>query len=250
MKILFALLLAVGFGVSATHATSEVLSVNAVGYIKADLTAGKLAMLQNTFLTMDGGDATPSKLFGDDLPVGTRVFVWDAQAEQPGYRIARYQESFGPPPNFTASTNWSEVGVLLNPGDGLWVDIPDDGVDSSFQIYFMGEVPASPNIELPIVEGLNLIGPAYPVDVVFSETSLGQAPSLDDAVFVWNNEEGGYTISRYQESFGPPPTFTASTNWTRPELVIPANQGFWYQSNASRTWIIDRPWGDNFPKSE
>ena len=220
-------------------ADQSVFSQNAVGYVKINMEPGQLAMLHNTFEPLDPGvDPTPSAVFGSSLPVGTRLFVWDADSQS--YQTDTFREEIGPPPTLTVTTNWAFDVFILDPGTAFWLEIPAN-TDGDTDVVLLGQVPELSEAQVPIFEGLNMVAYSFPTEVEWTETELAQNASVGDRIFFWNTETGSYNQSIYRVEIGPPPDLIETTSWSF-EITIPAGKGFWYQSADSKTWSENKPY--------
>ncbi len=221
-------------------ASAQVYSQNAVGYVKVEVPRGTLSMLRNDFKDMEGETLTPDRVFGNTLPVDTKVYVWDAS--QQNYLISTYRIEVGPPPTFTTTTNWSSDALVLERGVGFWLQIPQSAPSTNYTVYLMGEVPNDQDATISIEDGLNLIAYSYPVEVTWTNSNLAKSAVVDDAVYYWDDSIQNYYINRYRVEVGPPPTFTTSTNWSIPEMVIPAGKGFWFLTSQTNVWTENKPY--------
>jgi hypothetical protein len=240
MKKILAAILAVGMIAGVASAESNVLSRNAVGYVKTTVQPGDFAMLHNTLLPLDAEPATPSKVFGDSLPVGSQIFLWNSVSQT--YQISSYEETVGPPPTFVTSTNWSLDTAELSPGVAFWVALPDDAPAADYDITIMGEVPSDASLSVDVVAGFNMVAYPFPVSVAWTNTILSQNAEIGDQVFLWNVDSKGYQVAAYEEVTGPPPTFTVSSNWVPSTLVIEPGAGIWYQTSSGKTWSETKPY--------
>jgi hypothetical protein len=63
---------------TVAQAQTQVLSRNAVGYVKITAERGKLVLGRSDFESLDGsGGITVSNLFGDQVPANSAVYLWD-----------------------------------------------------------------------------------------------------------------------------------------------------------------------------
>jgi hypothetical protein len=238
MKKILAAILAVGMiaGVASAQTSSNVFSQNAVGYVKAAIQPGEFSLLAQPFNSIDG-DPTPSNVFGDTLPVGSRIFVWDPVSST--YSIETYQTTTAGLPPVT-TTNWAPNAALLQPGKGFWVQISQDA-GSAVDVTLMGEVPAATATTVDLVSGFTMAAVPYPVDITVEETAIGQNPTVGDRVFLWSDASQSYTIVTYQTTTaGLPPVTT--TNWVPSNVSIPAGSGFWYEGSSARSPSVTKPY--------
>ena len=196
-------------------------------------------MLRNDFVNPEGGDVAPSKLFGNILPVGTRILKWKTDGT-PGYEISTYAIEFGPPPTFTPSTNWTPDTMSLERGGGFWVQIPETAPEASYAVTVSGEVPAEAEASQPVAEGLNMLAYMFPAEIMWTNTTLAAKAAVGDIVYLWDGSK--YDISTYSIEFGPPPTFTPTTNWSIPSMRIPVGRSVWYKAAAADTWTETSPY--------
>ena len=82
---------------------TNVLSQNAGGYVKVSINEGDLAMVSYDFLDIDGNPTTASDVIGDQLPLGSRLFLWDAGSQ--AYVIENFQAGLK-----AAADAWAGVG--------------------------------------------------------------------------------------------------------------------------------------------
>ena len=236
-----------GLGTAAivSIAQTRVVSNNVVGYFTLTVNRGTMVMLRNDFLGQDGETPTPEAVFGSSLPAGTEILLWDTTKTPPSYTISEYKATLGPPPTFTATTNWTQA-LSLNRGTGFWLKIPETAPQEVYTVLVAGTVPDDTEHSAPIAENLNMAAYAFPADVLWTNTSLAKSASEGDEVYLWrkNESEGtwGYQINTYKTTLGPPPTFTPTTEWTIKDMVIPVGRAIWYRSATAKTWTEDRPY--------
>jgi len=211
---------------SAYAQTNQVLSVNAVGYVKVDLLAtNKLHLLANNFEPLSGPIAI-SNTFAS-LPAGTTVYLWDevAQSYKPG--ISR--SLFGWPP---AGSNRLERGSsFFLKTAGLATNV------ASYSVYLMGEVPDSstaPTSSYNTAVGLKLVGNSYPVSTRWTNTSLAKSVSPGSIIYVWDAVSQSYGAGISKSLFGWPP---AGNN-----LVLNPGQGYIVKTTNSVGYSESKPY--------
>lgn len=232
----------VALGAVVAIAQQAVYSSNVVGFVTVDVPRGGMIMLRNDFVSPDGGDVSPSKLFGDTLPVGAEVLKWVTTGETPGYAISTYEVTKGPPPLFPIiGTNWTPDTVSLERGGGFWVRIPESAPNASYTVTVSGEVPDEAESTVPVAEGLNMLAYMFPAEVLWTNTTLAAKAEVGDEVYLWDGTQ--YTISTFEVLKGPPPLFTPiSTNWSLPDMKIPVGRSVWYRAAEADTWTEESPY--------
>ncbi len=237
----------VGLGLwmpTPSDASGEAYSVNVVGYLALELPRG-YSLVRFDFLEMEG-TATPSRVFGNQLPPGSELLCWNGT----NYVTDRFAIQTGPPPFFPVlGTNWLSDTLDLSLGTGFWVTIPTNAAQAAYTVYVAGEVPGAltvPSNLVEIAEGYNLVGYSYPVDTAWTSTTLAAQAAVGDEMLMWNSEQKAFIANRFREEMGPPPSFPIlGTNWVYPGAVVPMGNAFWYRRVAGAgdvDWIETKPY--------
>lgn len=217
MKKTTAILLGSLIASSAALAQSNVLSRNAVGYIKQSAPANQLNMVSLTFESMDGAAYTVTNLIGSQLPVGSSVFIWNRAN-------ATYVTE-----NRTRS-GWTPGTNVINRGDGLFIRSA-----AGTNVFFMGEVPDSttaPSTALGQVSGLSMYSYPYPVARNWTDIELSQNGAVGDSLIIWDVDTQTYaSYNRTRSGWG------SATN-----VVIEPGQAFWYQTATTQSWDVVKPY--------
>ncbi|MCO6400105.1 MAG: hypothetical protein J5I99_02600 [Verrucomicrobia bacterium] len=195
---------------SAYAQTNQVLSVNAVGYVKVDLIAtNKLHLLANNFEPLNGPIAI-SNTFAS-LPPGTSVILWDKAAQ--AYKPAINRSVFGWP---VAGSN------QLIRGESIFLRTAGASTNvSTYPVYLMGEVPDSdtaPTSTYASAAGITFVGLPYPVQTWWTNTALSMALPAGSSLYVWDSAAQGYSPSMSKSVFG----WSAAAK----ALVLQPGQGF------------------------
>jgi len=192
-------------------AAQAVTSKNIVGYNKTVLNSG-LQLLGMSFIKTN---ATPETIFGDRLPVGSKVYFYNGAT----YDISEYANRFG-------EVSW-KPNFDIGQGDAYWVEVPAGTMTN----LLSGEVETADAVTNTVVPGLQLFAFSYPVEMKIKD--LGFTPTLGDKIYYYNGIT--YDISEYANRFG-------EISW-KPEITIPVGMGFWYESHSSTNtvWIAERP---------
>lgn len=185
MKKAFVVLVGFLVAVSAAVAQTNVLSRNAVGYIKRDLAPGQLDLVSVPFNTLDGSANVLSNVFSSASNL-TQVSFWDRG-------LATYRTYL------KGKGTWGSAGTNVIPrGEGMFLKSPDS-VGQTF--YFMGEVPdaiTAPTSKVFLAEGLNAVALAYPVALSWTSTPAASAlPNLSQ-LSIWD----GSNYTTYLKSKG------------------------------------------------
>jgi len=155
-------------------------------------------------------------LVGDQLPTGSRAWIFN-RATQSYATCAKLKGG------------WSGSGTtnVIFRGDAFWLY---NGGTTTNEVAFMGEVPYTYNdgktSTVYSIQGYDGVGYAFPVDVIWTNTTLSQNMTTGDRLFVWD-DEGNY--SSYARLKG---------GWATPAgLTIPAGRAFFvYTTGASVDW--------------
>ena len=195
-------------------AAQAVTSKNIVGYNKTVLKGG-LQLLGTSFIKTN---ATPDTIFGDRLPLGSKVYFYNGV----GYNIAEYFQS-----PVTGNRGWDN-SFDIGQGEAYWVEVPAGTMTN----LLSGEVETADAVTNTVATGLQLFAFPYPVEM--TPQTLGFAPTIGDKIYYYNGT--GYNIAKYILGV------TGITAWNN-DFTIPVGMGFWYESHASSNtlWIAERP---------
>lgn len=160
----------------------EVLSANAVGYIKKTLPAQGQFVLMG--IPLDSMTET-SNVFGrtsvaQEAPTGTTVYFWDAALQ-----------TWGGGSKGTKGWQPAQSNKVVSAGQSFFLKSPTNAVDPT-DITITGEVP--PTIGQPVIappvygQGYynTLVNP-YPVDIKFGESQVAKDSSQGSIVYFWNS---------------------------------------------------------------
>jgi hypothetical protein len=171
-KILLASALVLAIAVSAAVA-QEVLSQNAVGYIKVPLLAGKFVAVAQPLNNMGKAE----NKFGEtsiaqELPAGSTVFFWDTTLQGWGGGMKSIK-------------GWqaAEANKVIAAGEGFFIKSPTNG-----EVTITGEVPDEPTLTrvIPGNKAFGAIANPYPVDFKFGESDVAKNASAGSTVFFWD----------------------------------------------------------------
>jgi len=198
--------------------TNQVLSRNAVGYVKVTCPRGGLVLVRMDFESLDGSDLHAEDVFGDQLPIGTKIYKWDPT-------LASYVMD-----NKTFA-GWG-TNIVFERGMGFWISVPDSAASNEYEVYMMGEVPdrfTAPTSTVNISSGLTLVGYAYPTDILWTNTTLAKQAQIGDKLYYWDGTN--YVLNNK--------TFAG---WADPNLVITPGMGFWFKTSNDTNWLESKPY--------
>ena len=177
-KTLWIVMAAALIAAVVTASAQEVLSQNAVGYIKKTLPAGgKFVALSIPLDSMTNTNI----VFGEtsvaaEAPAGTVVYFWDAVAQSwiPGGKSTK---GWGP----------AEAGYVLQPGEGFLMKSPVASTED-IDVTITGEVPADAMLSRGVPGGnaFGSLANPYPVDFTFGTSALASNAPAGTVVYFWD----------------------------------------------------------------
>ena len=206
MKKLIALMLAFGVTAGIADAQTQVLSQNAVGYVKIEAGQGNLYLLRNDFESVDGEPMSIANVLDDQVPAGSQVILYDEAGQQ--YLPSIGRTAFGWAP---AASN------VLARGASFFLRIPDNSPELSYDLFIMGEVPDD-DTPLSFVPGLNMAGVPFPASMEWLDTEIAEELPPGSQLILWDPVGQSYVPSIGKTAFG---WAGAATG-----LVIEPGQGF------------------------
>lgn len=230
MKRMVLVMLAVVMAGTLAFGQTQVLSRNAVGYVKVDAERGKFALVRLDFESMDGSQGgcmvVSNLLDWTQFPDDTLLYLWNYATRE--YRPIVQRSSRG---------GWGSGGSnLVCRGEGFWVKIPSGAASNSYPVFLMGEVPdrtTAPTTTIESLTGLNILGFPYPVDVIWTNTDLAKKLPGDSLLYLWG---GSSYIGPYQKS-------ARSGTWGEASnLVVRPGQAFWVKTTGTVDWVEGKPY--------
>lgn len=224
MKKIIIAALAIGLVGSAAQAQSnQVLSRNAVGYVKVTAGSNTLTLVRNDFESINGGSIAVSNLIGTQVPVNSTVMLWNRGVQQ--YRSGGLTRS-----------GWGTFGSnLVRRGDGFFLRIPSGTGISNYTVYLMGEVPdetTAPTSLTENVTALGMYGYPYPVNTYWTNTPLAKGAAVNDSLMLWSTtNQSYYSFGKTRSGWG------AATN-----VILAPGQGFWFRSSITQQWSEVKPY--------
>lgn len=215
MKRILIIVAVVAMAASISYGQTQVLSRNAVGYVRLTAATGTFNFVSHNFVNIDGAAITVTNLLGDQVPAGSIVYLWNEATQ--GY-ISESRAPFG----WTPGTN------IIERGRGFWLKMADSAASNQYQIYLMGEVPDATNSDNAVI-GFNMVGYPYPVETYWTNTDLAKNAAVGDIVYFW-------TGSGYGSASLSPIGWIPATNMVTPGM------GFWFKSSAAVAWDETKPY--------
>jgi hypothetical protein len=178
-KILLASALVLAIAVSAAVA-QEVLSQNAVGYIKVNLPANKFVSVAQPLNNMGKAE----NKFGEtsiaqELPQGSTVFFWSptGQGWSGGLKGAKGWQA-------------GQSNKVIAAGEGFFIKSPKDT-----EVTITGEVPDEAQLArtIPGNGAFGSLANPYPVDFKFGESDTAKNATQGSTVFFWSLEGQGWS---------------------------------------------------------
>jgi hypothetical protein len=178
-KILLASALVLAIAVSAAVA-QEVLSQNAVGYIKVNLPANKFVSVAQPLNNMGKAE----NKFGEtsiaqEAPQGTLVYFWSPEGQGWGGGVK-------------GAKGWAgaQSNRVIAAGEGFFMKSPKDA-----EVTITGEVPAEPTSDRVIPGGgaFGSVANPYPVDFKFGESDIAKNATVGSSVFFWDMNIQGWS---------------------------------------------------------
>lgn len=221
MKLTAGVLGSIALLLVAADAVAEMLpySINMVGSTKITCPRGKTVLASMPFESPRGTPMHSSELFGSQLPIGTRILVFDAQEK-----------------TFIVDTRMPDEwdrNITHARGNAFWINVPANAPNPIYTLALLGQVPANPSVTNVLTSGLQLLGNPYPAAQAWTNTALAKCAREGDELFIMNADQPprGY---RYTVTDG----WGAASN-----LVIGAGMGFWYRTSGNlMTNVEARPY--------
>jgi len=182
MRKITAILLGTLIASSAALAqTNQVLSKNAVGYIKVSIGGpNSLHLVSNPFVSLDANGDLITNVFGS-VANSSSVAVWNESSQS----YNTYSKS--------SRGAWLGTGIStarFSRADGAFIRS-----GGTATVFFMGEVPdttTAPTTVQSRVQGITMLGFPYPVEVVLTNSSFGLGLPNGGAISLWNPATTSY----------------------------------------------------------
>lgn len=201
----------------ASASYAQVYSRNAVGYVKVTAVKDGFTLVSMDFENM-GATPTIANVIGDQLPTGSSVFFWDPVGQT---YIGESKTRSG----------WTGTN-LITLGRAMFLKVDSSAVSNEYQVYFMGEVPATTG-QTYAANGFYFQGYPYPVGVLWTNTDLSKQSVVGDSIFWWSTTGQTYVGSSKTRS-----------GWggDGPIKVINPGEGFIMKATAPLTVNETKPY--------
>ncbi len=219
---------ALAASVIVASAQTEVLSGNAVGYIKRTVpAAGKLAAVAHPLNSMTAGSLMfTNTSISTEMPNLSVAFFWDPV----GQKWDGAQKS--------GKGVWGSVALAkqILPGEMFFLQSPPAQV-SDVAVTITGEVPDEPSLTRAVQGGgaLAALGNPYPVDVSFTNTTIAANAANLSTAFFWDSAAQGWVGSQK----------SGKGVWGSVALAktVQAGEGFFLQdAGAGSVWTNMKPY--------
>ena len=208
----------------------EVLSANAVGYIKKTVPAG--GKFVTVAMPLDSMTET-NIVFGrtsvaQEALVGSYVYFWNESLQAWGGGAKR-----------AGVLGWqpAQSNYVVKPGEGFLLKSPTNSVDS-MDVTITGEVPSDASLQRAIIgnDHIGVLANAYPVDFKFGESDVAKNASVGSYVYFWNEslQAWGGGAKRVGVLGWQP----AQSNYT-----VKAGEGFFLKEKSTvNVWTVAKPY--------
>ena len=224
MKKLMSLVALAVVGSVVAASAQEVLSANAVGYVKRTIPAGGLQIVSIPFDNIASEDGTYK--FGEtqvanDLPQGSRVMFWDDanQGWSGGNKTAK---------------GWAaaQANHVLVPGEAFFVRSSAEG---DTEVTAAGEVPSDAKLSRAFNGGsaLSIVAAPYPVDVKFGDTEIANQLPQGARVMFWDDVNQGWSGGN-----------KTAKGWAAAQQnkIVAAGEGFFVRTSSEGAWEAVKPY--------
>lgn len=201
---------------------TNVLSQNAVGYVKINMDAGKFYLVSTQWLQIDGSPNTVNNVLGTQFADFSQAFTWNGSSFNASHTLL---------PGGTG--NWTGGATAIEPGDGFWLT-----TGTSVEAFFLGEVPGANNgFDMNVVSGVTgfqILSNPYPVNIAWQSTDLADQLTDFSQLFQFDPDTG----------FLPSVTKLPGGNWTS-NPTISVGEGFWVRvglGTGSIDWTETKPY--------
>lgn len=208
----------------------EVLSANAVGYIKKTVPAG--GKIVTVALPLDSMTET-NNVFGrssvaQEALAGSYVWFWNEASQGWVGGIKR-----------AGALQWSpgQSNYVVKAGEGFFLRSPTNSA-TAMDVTITGEVPSDASLQRTIIgnDNIGVLANAYPVDFKFGESDVAKNATAGSYVWFWNEASQGWVggIKRAGALAWSP----GQSNYT-----VKAGEGFFLKEKSTvNVWTAAKPY--------
>lgn len=198
-------------------AQDNVLSQNAVGFVKVTINEGELALVRYDFENIDGSTPNLESIVGDQLPNNSAAYYWDRVAKTWQLNVK------------SARSGWPAQDIAR--GDAFFLLPATGGGQASYDVHMLGEVPGSNNnadtTPVSTVEG-DAVGFPYPASTLMEDTDLGTQAAANSAVYTWD---------AVGQAWNAPVLKSARSGWGT--LSIEPGEGYFFLSTGGNIDAVE-----------
>jgi hypothetical protein len=184
-----------------------------VGYIKVDANAGEYKLIGAVFNPLEGESTVGSVLGTNDVPAGTKVFLYDKSSQKYVQELKH------------STLGWLPGTNVIQVGDGMWLLSPSDKA-----FYLMGEVPYDGTNAVEVVAGYQLLTFPYPTGIAITNTFLNDVAKPGDKVFTFDGTNYHQALKH------------STLGWLPADFTLNPGEGFWYTTSSNFTWQETKPY--------
>ena len=225
MKKMMLVMAASALAAVVAASAQEVLSANAVGYVRRTIPAGKLATVAIPFVDMNStnvGVEFGTTTIAQEAPQDSEVMFWNETAQ------VWNQGAKGPKGWAGAQSNY-----VVKPGEGFFMK---NNSTTDFEVTASGEVPGDESLARAYAgaSALSVLANPYPVDFNFGTSTLAAELPQDSEVMFWNETAQVWN----QGAKGPKGWAGAQSN-----TFVSAGEGFFIRMPGDgSTWTQVKPY--------
>ncbi|HOU59865.1 MAG TPA: hypothetical protein PK572_08975 [Kiritimatiellia bacterium] len=208
--------------IAAVAQELEVLSVNALGYIKKTLPPGGKMICLN--LPLDSMSEA-SNVFGrtsvaQELPNGSEVSFWNEDKQQ---------WSTGKKSNKGVWLD-AQSNRVIRVGEGFFVKSPTNSV-APIELTIAGEVPSAGTSTRNVsgISRLDVVGNPYPTSFKFGDSDLAKNAANGSEVSFWNEDKQQWSTGKKSNKGV---WLDAQSNY-----VVKATEGFFLKTSNATAWV-------------
>jgi hypothetical protein len=179
-----------------------------------------------------------------------RIWKWDPSSKN--YQIAWLVSGGLYDGEWWDSSTDTVSNMTLDADDGFWIQ-NRNGVQ---KVTFSGEVSDMPNRTISLMTGLQLIGSAYPEEVILTNSELwedgatGAINEIDaDRILSWDAVTQSYKFAWLIDGIGPPydGKWWDSSTGAETTIKLQPGQGLWFElrdlpGHSNFTWTYPKPY--------